>query len=209
MPSNSSFTVAGMGSSTSASSHHSHGAPWGSTSTGGTLGTSLSDSFTQSRTHYQSGYMMVSLHFSGQACRLTQCQQPSVQNNVSGSGNSDASSVNVQRFCMQTLPQGSQRTDEVPIVQTKAKLNNALSRGAASDFGMESMFEKSRLVIQFFVNSTLHSTLPYSRQRQKLADEDAPPTNSIYDIPNESYADSNSARFQRRVISLYTVMKLR
>ena len=48
---------------------------------------------------------------------------------------------------MQTLPQGSQRVDEVPIVQTKAKLNNALSGGAASDFGMESMFEKSRFVI--------------------------------------------------------------
>lgn len=48
---------------------------------------------------------------------------------------------------MQTLPQGSQRVDEVPIVQTKAKLNKALSRGAASDFGMESMFEKSRFVI--------------------------------------------------------------
>jgi len=78
-----------------------------------------------------------------------------------------------------SLPQGSQRVDEVPIVQTKAKMNHALSRGAASDFGMESMFEKSR-------------------QRQNLADEDAPPMNSIYDIPNETYADANPVGLQPR-----------
>ncbi|KAG6844820.1 hypothetical protein H0H87_003387 [Tephrocybe sp. NHM501043] len=42
-----------------------------------------------------------------------------------------------------------------------------LSRGAsASDFGMNSMFESTR-------------------QRKNLADEDAPPTNSVNDIPNE------------------------
>lgn len=98
MPSNSPFTVAGMGSSTSGSSHHSHGAPWGSTSTSGTLGASLSDSFAQSRTHYQSGYMMVSLHFPGQ-CRLSdsECLQSSVQSNVSGNGYS-AASFNIHRF---------------------------------------------------------------------------------------------------------------
>jgi nuclear pore complex protein Nup53 len=32
-----------------------------------------------------------------------------------------------------------------------------------------------------------------------LADEDAPPTNSIYDIPNETFADANPVRFQPRV----------
>ncbi|KAG5638591.1 hypothetical protein H0H81_011677 [Sphagnurus paluster] len=63
-------------------------------------------------------------------------------------------------------PQGNQRVDEVPIVQTKAKMNQILSRGSTSDFGMDSMFESSR-------------------QRQKLIDEDAPPTNSVNDIPNE------------------------
>jgi len=138
---NSPFTVAGMSSTSGA---HSHGPPWGSSSTSGTLqlGASLADSFGQSRAHYQSGYMMSSA--------------PS-----------------------NALPQGSQRVDEVPTVQTKAKMNHALSRGAASDFGMESMFEKSR-------------------QRQNLADEDAPPMNSIYDIPNESYANPSSVRFQPR-----------
>jgi hypothetical protein len=44
---------------------------------------------------------------------------------------------------------------------------------------MESMFEKSR-------------------QRQNLADEDAPPLNSVYDIPNETYTDASPARFQPR-----------
>jgi nuclear pore complex protein Nup53 len=70
----------------------------------------------------------------------------------------------------------SQRMDEVPVVQTKAKMNLVLSRGAASDFGMDSMFENPR-------------------QRQNLADEDAPPTNSINDIPNETYSEANSSRF--------------
>lgn len=32
-----------------------------------------------------------------------------------------------------------------------------------------------------------------------MADEDAPPMNSVYDIPNETYADANPVRFQPRV----------
>ncbi|OCH93703.1 hypothetical protein OBBRIDRAFT_832468 [Obba rivulosa] len=71
------------------------------------------------------------------------------------------------------LPQGSQRHEEAPMVQTKAKLNHVLAGGAAADFGMDSMFESSR-----------------QRQRQPLADEDAPPTNSVNDIVNEVYTDS-------------------
>ncbi|KAG6852995.1 hypothetical protein C0991_007677 [Blastosporella zonata] len=46
-------------------------------------------------------------------------------------------------------------------------MNHMLSRGGStSDFGMNSMFESTR-------------------QRKALADEDAPPTNSVNDIPNE------------------------
>ncbi|KZP21032.1 hypothetical protein FIBSPDRAFT_741293 [Athelia psychrophila] len=137
-----------MGGSTSSAGHHSHGPPWGSTSTNTAntanppLGASLSDSFAQSRTHYQSGYMM-----------------SSAQNNA--------------------ITQGSQRVDDVPTVQTKAKMVHSLSRGSAPDFGMESMFQKSR-------------------QRQTMADEDAPPMNSIYDIPTETYTDNSQARFQPR-----------
>ena len=52
------FTVAGMSSSTS-----SHNSPnlnaWGSSSTGGPLAQSFGDSLSQSRSHYQSGYLMV------------------------------------------------------------------------------------------------------------------------------------------------------
>jgi len=77
-----------------------------------------------------------------------------------------------------TPPQGHQRTDEVPVVQTKAKINHVLSRGSTSDFGMDSMFESSR-------------------QRQNFIDEDAPPTNSINDIPNEIRVES-PGRFQLR-----------
>jgi len=76
-----------------------------------------------------------------------------------------------------TINQGGQRVDDVPIVQTKAKMIQ--SRGSASDFGMESMFQKSR-------------------QRQALADEDAPPMMSIYDIPAETYAESSPTGYQPR-----------
>lgn len=55
---NSPFTVAGMSSSTS--SHHSPNLnAWGSSSTGGPLASSFGDSLSQSRSHYQSGYLMV------------------------------------------------------------------------------------------------------------------------------------------------------
>ncbi|GLB41441.1 putative nup53/35/40-type RNA recognition motif containing protein [Lyophyllum shimeji] len=136
------FTVAGMSSSTSAHHHHPPNAnPWGTTSTGGQLTTSFSDSLAQSRSHYQPGYLMSS--------------QTS------------------------TSPQGTQRVDEVPIVPTKAKMNQILSRGGtAADFGMDSMFESTR-------------------QRQKLADEDAPPTSSVNDIPNE-FPQSATARYEPR-----------
>ncbi|KAF9563565.1 hypothetical protein CPC08DRAFT_705881 [Agrocybe pediades] len=139
---NSPFTVAGMSSSTS--SHHAPNT-WGSTSASGTpsFGStpSFGDSLSQSRSHYQSGYLMSS------------------QNN--------------------NVPQGSQRVDEVPVVQTKAKMNHILSRGSTTDFGMDSMFQSSR-------------------QRQTLADEDAPPSNSVNDIPNDFSIDSGPANFQPR-----------
>lgn len=76
-------------------------------------------------------------------------------------------------------PQGGQRQEEAPMVQTKAKLNHVLA-GGASDFGMDSMFESSR---------------SRQRQRQTLDDEDAPPTNSVNDIVNETYADSSASRY--------------
>ncbi|KAF8806836.1 hypothetical protein BYT27DRAFT_7233629 [Phlegmacium glaucopus] len=138
---NSPFTVAGMSSSTN--THHSPNLnSWGSSSTSGPLASSFSDSLAQSRSHYQSGYLM-----------------------------STSQSKNA--------PPGNQRVDEVPVVQTKAKMNQILSRGSTIDFGMDSMFQSSR-------------------QRQTLADEDAPPMSSINDIPTEINLDSSSSRFQPR-----------
>jgi len=81
--------------------------------------------------------------------------------------------------------QGSPRPDDVPIVQTKAKLNQGLVRGTASEFGMDSMFESSR-------------------KRQTLADEDAPPMTSVADIPHEVYVDSAPAAFQPRTSTFGT-----
>ncbi|KAJ3576557.1 hypothetical protein NP233_g351 [Leucocoprinus birnbaumii] len=128
-----SFTVAGMSSSTS--SHAPNLNSWGSGSTSGQPGSSFSDSLSQSRSHYQPGYLM-----------------STSQNN--------------------NTPQSSQRVDDLPIVQTKVKLNNVLTRGSASEFGMESMFQSTR-------------------QRQTFTDEDAPPRSSVNDIPNEIYADAS------------------
>ncbi|EGN92272.1 hypothetical protein SERLA73DRAFT_117600 [Serpula lacrymans var. lacrymans S7.3] len=113
--------------SNTANFHASGTNHWGGPSASGSLGTSLSDTFGQSRTHYQAGYMM------------------------SAAQNSP-------------LSQSSQRVDEIPTIQTKAKLNHGLTR--VPNFGMESMFEGKR-------------------QRQAIADEDAPPTNSINEIPQE------------------------
>ncbi|PPQ63100.1 hypothetical protein CVT24_005811 [Panaeolus cyanescens] len=138
------FTVAGMSSSTS--SHHSPNLnTWGSSSTGGPLSSSFTDSLSQSRSHYQSGYLM-----------------SAQQNN--------------------NVPQGNQRVDEVPVVPTKAKMNQILTRGSTTEFGIESMFQSSR-------------------QRQPLADEDAPPTSSINDIPTEFTSDSGAPFQPRKTIS--------
>ncbi|KAJ7464345.1 hypothetical protein FB451DRAFT_1138741 [Mycena latifolia] len=136
------FAVAGMASTST--SHHNHNPnlnTWGGASTSGALTNSFTDTLSQSRSHYQPGYLM----------------------SASQSNNS---------------PTGAQRVDEAPVVQTKAKMNHAFSRGPTSDFGMDSMFQSSR-------------------QRQTLADEDAPPMNSVNDIPTEMHADSSSS-FQPR-----------
>ncbi|PFH45556.1 hypothetical protein AMATHDRAFT_71563 [Amanita thiersii Skay4041] len=76
--------------------------------------------------------------------------------------------------------QGSPRMDDAPIVQTKAKMNQGLVR--PSEFGIDSMFESSR-------------------KRQTFADEDAPPTSSVNDIPNETYVDTTPG-FQPKTSAL-------
>ena len=58
------FSVAGMAASTSGHHHQFHGSnlgTWGTTSTGGQLASSFSDTLSQSRSQYQSGYLMVRL----------------------------------------------------------------------------------------------------------------------------------------------------
>ncbi|KAJ7752934.1 hypothetical protein B0H16DRAFT_1545424 [Mycena metata] len=125
------FAVAGMAST---SSHNQNLNAWAG---GGasTSSNSFTDTLSQSRSHYQPGYLM----------------------SASQSNNS---------------PTGAQRVDEAPVVQTKAKMNNAFSRGpSTAEFGLDSMFQSSR-------------------QRQTIPDEDAPPMNSVNDIPTEMYADT-------------------
>ncbi|KAF9077903.1 hypothetical protein BDP27DRAFT_1310385 [Rhodocollybia butyracea] len=88
-------------------------------------------------------------------------------------------------------PQGNQRVDELPVVQTKAKINQALLRGSADDFGMDSMFQST------------------SRQRQPLADEDAPPTQSVNDIPNEAYSNHFQSKPSTTQHSLFSSIRTR
>ncbi|KAH9175971.1 hypothetical protein EDB89DRAFT_2219021 [Lactarius sanguifluus] len=142
-----SFSVGGMSSSTN--THHPHGATsWVSSSQSAPLSSSLNDPFLQSRSNYQSGYLM-----------------SMSQNNGS--------------------PSANQRLDDMPIVQTKAKLNSTLSRAPTREFGKDPMFESSR-------------------QRQ-TPDEDAPPTASVNDILNTTYTDSPS--YQRSTLEpLYVVV---
>ncbi|KAF7300218.1 hypothetical protein MKEN_01345600 [Mycena kentingensis (nom. inval.)] len=145
------FSVAGM-----ASTSTNHNPSWGSSTTHPHPNPQLQNSFTdsltmsQSRAHYQSGYIM----------------------GASQSNNA---------------PTSNQRVDEPPVVQTKAKMNAfAMSRGGHAqsvDFGMDSMFQSAR-------------------HRQAMADEDAPPMNSVNDIPTEMYADSSSSSFQPRSSAL-------
>lgn len=73
------------------------------------------------------------------------------------------------------IPQNTQHTDEIPTVQTKAKMNLALTRGGAPHFGSDSMFESS------------------SGQRQALTDMDAPPKTSINDVFGDSTFGMSSA----------------
>ncbi|KAJ7097195.1 hypothetical protein B0H15DRAFT_825165 [Mycena belliarum] len=140
------FSVAGMASTSTAHHNHNHNPnlnTWAGPGASGTLTNSFTDTLSQSRSHYQPGYLM----------------------SASQSNNSPP------------------RTDEAPVVQTKAKMNHAfsLSRGAAStsDFGMDSMFQNSR-------------------QRQPMADEDAPPMSSVNDIPTATHADSGAPSFAPR-----------
>ncbi|KAJ6513510.1 hypothetical protein DFH09DRAFT_1374167 [Mycena vulgaris] len=155
------FAVAGMASTST--SHHNHNPnlnAWGGASTSGSLTNSFTDTLSQSRSHYQPGYLM-------SASQSNVDQSPLVVAQTRA------------KILKQNSPTGAQRVDEAPVVQTKAKMNNAFSRGPASDFGMDSMFQSSR-------------------QRQTMADEDAPPMNSVNDIPTEMHADSSSSHFQPR-----------
>ncbi|KAI0272627.1 hypothetical protein BC834DRAFT_966623 [Gloeopeniophorella convolvens] len=138
----SAFSIGGMASSTT--THHPHGtSAWATNSQSGALSNSLNDPFLQSRSTYQSGYLM-----------------SMSQNNSS--------------------PPANQRFDDMPVVQTKAKLNSTLTRAPTHEFGKDPMFESSRQVVL---------------QRQ-TSDEDAPPTASVNDIVNATYTDSPSF-FQR------------
>jgi len=69
-------------------------------------------------------------------------------------------------------PQTHQRFDDMPLVQSKAKLNSTLSHAPTSEFGKDPMFESPR--------------------QRPTSDEDAPPTASVNDILGVSYTGNPS-----------------
>ena len=75
-------------------------------------------------------------------------------------------------------------------------MNHALTGASAADFGMDSMFASSRSVSAYsdLCNIDVYHVCCRHRQRQTLADEDAPPMTSVNDIPNEVYDMSTSRR---------------
>ena len=131
------------------------------------LSSSLTDTFGQSRTHYQPGYMMVShpnqspLFFTDPPSQSA--QQPHVH-----------------------APQNAQHADEIPTVQTKAKMNLALSRGGAPTLGPTPCSRVLRRPSRPFARVDRSAFLLSCRQRQAFADTDAPPTTSIHDVFRES-----------------------
>ena len=117
----------------SMSSNVAHGQstnPWGSSSAS-SLSSSLTDTFGQSRTHYQPGYMMVSHPNQSPLLFADPLSQSAQQHHVHA-------------------PQNAQHADEIPTVQTKAKMNLALSRGGAPHFGADSMFESASTSVTSF-----------------------------------------------------------
>ncbi|KZV64408.1 hypothetical protein PENSPDRAFT_677730 [Peniophora sp. CONT] len=120
----------------STAGHHPSGSTWGASSAGhGGMGNTLNDSFGQSRSTYQQGYIL-------------------------------------------NAPSTSPRFEELPVVQTKAKMNSSLTRAPTVEFGKDPMFESSR--------------------RMQALDEDAPPTASVNDIVNATYADQHQTSSRNR-----------
>jgi len=138
----SAFGTPGMSTSTSGSNPN----PWGhSTSSNayGSLSDSLNQSLTQARPQYQAGYLMVRVFLlSSAAEKLTGCcSLRALQMYMRPPPLPRHRLIHVS---LQNVPQSGQRFDDVPIIPTKAKMNHALVRSTTSDFGTDSMFEKSR-----------------------------------------------------------------
>ncbi|KAF8141724.1 hypothetical protein EV363DRAFT_1308880 [Boletus edulis] len=72
-------------------------------------------------------------------------------------------------------PQNAQHADEIPTVQTKAKMNLALSRGGASHFGADSMFESASTLLQIRMQPPTTSINDVFRESPFGASERVPP----------------------------------
>ena len=77
-------------------------------------------------------------------------------------------------------------------------MNHALARSTTSDFGTDSMFEKSRCGSPQFRLRILcvNGRIDFRTSRP---DEDAPPVASVNDMMNDIPPDSSQSRFQPRV----------
>lgn len=139
-----SFSIGGMASTTGA--HHPHGTTsWASNGQGSALSNPLNDPFLQSRSSYQSGYLMV------RPFRHCLCLPCSLLSTSSRRHKITCAEFFLLKpswdqvfLSVQVSPPTHQRFDDMPLVQTKAKLNSTLSRATTSEFGKDPMFESSR-----------------------------------------------------------------
>ena len=134
------FAVAGMSNTGVSHSPSLRSGPLAGSSNYG-MGGPLGDSLSQSRSHYQPGYLMV---------RLDRILNQTVLNSFSVCNAEPCTShvlyALIFRSHYPALQATSQspRSDETPIVPTKAKISSVLAGGSAADFGMDSMFQSTR-----------------------------------------------------------------
>lgn len=127
------------------------GYPWNNNQAAGSstnnfgTGAALGDSLAQSKSQYQSGYLLVriSIHF---RCLRSHLSSLAVTGAVSGSCTYRKRSACpiLSLYSYQSPQSTGQRFEEAHLIPTRAKMNPAFPRSATSDFGTESTFESSK-----------------------------------------------------------------
>lgn len=176
------FSVAGM---SSPGTTHSPSIRAGPLSGGAAGSLAMGDSLSQSRVNYQAGYLM-----------------SVTQNNVSCGSIYPRVLLSLIKLCSISLLVDSVLTNP-RLSQPRLKCIPYCQVQQPPTLAWVPCLKVHGKPSSYISLSTLFLNLEHrERQRQPLADEDAPPTNSVNDIVNEVYNDSGSSRRQFPVILL-------